>query len=56
MGAEAVRKALEKVDLNKQAISSGDDAETKSKQIRKKLAKRIKLLQGLEFQRAVRSG
>src|SRR5450631_903054 len=48
MGAEAVREALARVDL-----SSNIDAlqiamtETKSKQIRKKLAKRIKLLQGL---------
>jgi DNA-directed RNA polymerase subunit beta' len=48
MGAEAVRDALARVDLAKgteelqQAMT-----ETKSKQIRKKLAKRIKLLQGL---------
>jgi DNA-directed RNA polymerase subunit beta' len=47
MGAEAVREALTKVDLQKHIdelqISMG---ETKSKQIRKKLAKRIKILQG----------
>src|SRR5467141_3073120 len=49
MGAEAVREALERVDLAKgteqlqQAMT-----ETKSKQIRKKIAKRIKLLQGLQ--------
>ncbi len=49
MGAEAVRDALARVDLTKgteelqQAMT-----ETKSKQIRKKLAKRIKLLQGLQ--------
>jgi DNA-directed RNA polymerase subunit beta' len=47
MGAEAVREALTKVDLAKQIdqlqISM---TETKSKQIRKKLAKRIKLFQG----------
>jgi DNA-directed RNA polymerase subunit beta' len=49
MGAEAVRDALAKVDLGKgvdhlqQAMT-----ETKSKQIRKKIAKRIKLLQGLQ--------
>jgi len=48
MGAEAVRDALARVELNKlveqlqQAMT-----ETKSKQIRKKLAKRIKLVQGL---------
>ncbi len=49
MGAEAVRDALSKVDLGKQ-IDELQNAmtETKSKQIRKKLAKRIKLLQGLQ--------
>src|SRR4249919_2174113 len=48
MGAEAVRDALAKVDLAEQ-IEHLQTAmtETKSKQIRKKLAKRIKLLQGL---------
>src|SRR6185436_15805339 len=47
MGAEAVREALTKVDLRKQ-IDQLQIAmtETKSKQIRKKIAKRIKLLQG----------
>ncbi|HXR47564.1 MAG TPA: DNA-directed RNA polymerase subunit beta' [Candidatus Limnocylindrales bacterium] len=53
MGAEAVRDALAKVDLAKgvdhlqQAMT-----ETKSKQIRKKLAKRIKLLQGLQISKS----
>src|SRR5712672_1300941 len=49
MGAEAVREALTKVDLHKQ-IEQLQLAmtETKSKQIRKKIAKRIKLLQGLQ--------
>src|SRR5436309_10414056 len=49
MGAEAVRDALAKVDLHKQ-IEALQVAmtETKSKQIRKKIAKRIKLLQGLQ--------
>src|SRR5215831_3025859 len=48
MGAEAVREALARVDLVKQADElSVAMTETKSKQIRKKLAKRIKLLQGL---------
>src|SRR5712672_2272628 len=49
MGAEAVRDALAKVDLGKQ-IEQLQLAmtETKSKQIRKKIAKRIKLLQGLQ--------
>jgi DNA-directed RNA polymerase subunit beta' len=47
MGAEAVRDGLGRVDLQKHI----DDlqiamTETKSKQIRKKLAKRIKILQG----------
>jgi DNA-directed RNA polymerase subunit beta' len=48
MGAEAVREALAKVDLAK-SVDQLQEAmtETKSKQIRKKLAKRIKLLQGL---------
>ncbi len=46
MGAEAVREALARVDLVKQ-IDQLQEAmgETKSKQIRKKLAKRIKLVQ-----------
>jgi DNA-directed RNA polymerase subunit beta' len=49
MGAEAVREGLAKVDLGKQ-IEQLQTAmtETKSKQIRKKIAKRIKLLQGLQ--------
>src|SRR5882757_2243106 len=48
MGAEAVRESLERVDLTKQADELAIAmTETKSKQIRKKLAKRIKLLQGL---------
>src|ERR1700685_4157505 len=48
MGAEAVREAMMRVDLSKQidALQIGM-TETKSKQIRKKIAKRIKLLQGL---------
>ncbi|HEX5221626.1 MAG TPA: DNA-directed RNA polymerase subunit beta' [Verrucomicrobiae bacterium] len=49
MGAEAVREALSKVDLAAQVeqLQQGM-TETKSKQIRKKIAKRIKLLQGLQ--------
>jgi DNA-directed RNA polymerase subunit beta' len=48
MGAEAVREAMGRVDLQKSidALQIGM-TETKSKQIRKKIAKRIKLLQGL---------
>ena len=48
MGAEGVREALARVDLLKQ-IDALQIAmtETKSKQIRKKVAKRIKLFQGL---------
>src|SRR5213594_242440 len=47
MGAEAVRDALAKVDLGKQIeLLQIAMTETKSKQIRKKIAKRIKLLQG----------
>ena len=49
MGAEAVREALSKVDLAKQVDELQIAmTETKSKQIRKKIAKRIKLLQGLQ--------
>jgi DNA-directed RNA polymerase subunit beta' len=45
MGAEAVREGLAKVDLQKQIDSLEIQmTETKSKQIRKKVAKRIKLL------------
>ena len=48
MGAEAVREAMARVDLAKQADELAIAmTETKSKQIRKKLGKRIKLLQGL---------
>ena len=49
MGAEAIRDALARVDLGKQ-IDHLQLAmtETKSKQIRKKIAKRIKLIQGLQ--------
>ena len=47
MGAEAVREALTKVDLPKQVEQLQTAmTETKSKQIRKKIAKRIKLYQG----------
>jgi DNA-directed RNA polymerase subunit beta' len=47
MGAEAVREALSKVDLPQQVEQlQVAMTETKSKQIRKKVAKRIKLLQG----------
>ena len=47
MGAEAVREALSNVDLVKQTeLLQIAMTETKSKQIRKKVAKRIKLLQG----------
>jgi DNA-directed RNA polymerase subunit beta' len=53
MGAEAVREALAKVDLAKQVeLLQGAMTETKSKQIRKKLAKRIKLLQGLQISKS----
>src|ERR1051325_10802569 len=49
MGAEAVRDALAKVDLGKNIeMLQVAMTETKSKQIRKKVAKRIKLLQGLQ--------
>src|ERR1700690_3915876 len=53
MGAEAVREALARVDLAK-GVDALQQAmtETKSKQIRKKLAKRIKLLQGLAISKS----
>jgi DNA-directed RNA polymerase subunit beta' len=49
MGAEAVREALARVDLGRQ-IEQLQVAmqETKSKQIRKKISKRIKLFQGFQ--------
>jgi DNA-directed RNA polymerase subunit beta' len=48
MGAEAVRDALARVDLSKLVHQLQETMnETRSKQIRKKIAKRIKLLQGL---------
>src|SRR4029453_11241045 len=47
MGAEAVREALTRIDLQKQVDGLQQAmTETKSKQIRKKIAKRIKLYQG----------
>src|SRR5712675_1574903 len=47
MGAEAVRDSLARVDLHKQIdLLQIAMTETKSKQIRKKIAKRIKLFQG----------
>src|ERR1700733_2903415 len=53
MGAEAVREGLGNVDLQKQidhlAVAMG---ETKSKQIRKKIAKRIKLLTAFQSSKA----
>ncbi len=53
MGAEAVREGLGNVDLQKQidhlAVAMG---ETKSKQIRKKIAKRIKLLSAFQSSKA----
>lgn len=47
MGAEAIQKLLESMDLKKeQAAIEQQMTQTKSKQIRKKLAKRMKLVQG----------
>ncbi len=53
MGAEAVRDALARVDLQK-SVDQLQQAmtETKSKQIRKKIAKRIKLLQAFQNNKA----
>ena len=53
MGAEAVREALANVDLQKQIDHlSVAMTETKSKQIRKKIAKRIKLLSAFRDSKA----
>ncbi len=47
MGAEAIRKLLENLDLlEEQQVIEKQMTQTKSKQIRKKLAKRLKLVQG----------
>jgi DNA-directed RNA polymerase subunit beta' len=49
MGAEAVREALGRVDLEGQVeVLQQSMTETKSKQIRKKIAKRIKVFQGFQ--------
>src|SRR5512133_284882 len=49
MGAEAIKKLLSEIDLNKlnKELEKAMGA-TKSKQIRKKLAKRLKLVQGFQ--------
>ncbi|MGA2748649.1 MAG: DNA-directed RNA polymerase subunit beta' [Verrucomicrobiota bacterium] len=53
MGAEAVREGLANVDLQKQVTHlEGAMTETKSKQIRKKIAKRIKLLKAFQSSKA----
>jgi len=47
MGAEAIKKLLENIDLvEEQVVIEKQMTQTKSKQIRKKLAKRLKLVQG----------
>jgi DNA-directed RNA polymerase subunit beta' len=47
MGAEAIQKLLENLDLlEEQQVIEKQMTQTKSKQIRKKLAKRLKLVQG----------
>ena len=53
MGAEAIKKLLAEIDLNKlnKELEKAMGA-TKSKQIRKKLAKRLKLVQGFQSSRA----
>ncbi|HJY53463.1 MAG TPA: DNA-directed RNA polymerase subunit beta', partial [Candidatus Udaeobacter sp.] len=53
MGAEAIKKLLSEIDLNKlNKELEKAMAATKSKQIRKKLAKRLKLVQGFQSSRA----
>ncbi|NCC60362.1 MAG: DNA-directed RNA polymerase subunit beta' [Verrucomicrobiae bacterium] len=50
MGAGAIREALEKVDLQEDIDRVSEEmAATKSKQTKKKLARRIKLLQGFLY-------
>ena len=50
MGAEAIRKLLSHVDLSAQQVELEEQmGATRSKQIRKKLAKRLKLVQGFAF-------
>src|SRR5881296_1670542 len=53
MGAEAIKKLLAEIDLNKlnKELEKAMSA-TKSKQIRKKLAKRLKLVQGFQHSHA----
>src|SRR5712671_4281126 len=53
MGAEAIKKLLSEIDLNKlnKELEKAMGA-TKSKQIRKKLAKRLKLVQGFQSSHA----
>jgi DNA-directed RNA polymerase subunit beta' len=47
MGGEAIQKLLENIDLlEEQVVIEKQMTQTKSKQIRKKLAKRLKLVQG----------
>ncbi|MFV0415242.1 MAG: DNA-directed RNA polymerase subunit beta' [Chthoniobacterales bacterium] len=47
MGAEAIQKLLEQIDLAKLTVELEEQMEaTRSKQLRKKLAKRLKLTQG----------
>jgi DNA-directed RNA polymerase subunit beta' len=47
MGAEAIQKLLQNIDLvDEQVVIEKQMTQTKSKQIRKKLAKRLKLVQG----------
>ncbi len=53
MGAEGVRELLQKVDLNKVAKELEIQLNTtKSKQVRKKLSKRLKLVQGFTGSKA----
>src|SRR5947199_8223443 len=53
MGAEAIKKLLAEIDLNKlnKELEKAMSA-TKSKQIRKKLAKRLQLVQGFQHSHA----
>ncbi len=53
MGADAIQVALSKVDLDEQIIQLQEDMTlTRSKQIRKKLSKRIKIVQGFQISKS----
>ena len=53
MGADAIRELLAKIDLDELLVQIGEDMnQTRSKQIRKKLAKRLKITEGFRDSRS----